>query len=178
MILPMLSTHRVRQEDQRAGSHTWRVIILALLLSAAWLLWSGFFKPLILMFGVLSVAIVLVTAQRMHFFDTDVFALRFTYRLFRFWLWLGREIVRSSLEVTRIVLSPKLPIEPTVVEFDTQCEHPVDRAILGNSITLTPGTLTLTIDEQHLTVHALTANGGRDIEGGEMDRRVSELRSQ
>ncbi len=91
---------------------------------------------------------------------------------------LGREIVRSSLEVTRIVLNPKLPIRPTVVEFDSQCEHPVDRVILGNSITLTPGTLTLSLDEQRFTVHALTEEGARDIESGEMDRRVSELRSR
>jgi multicomponent Na+:H+ antiporter subunit E len=151
--------------------------LLAVLLAAAWLLWSGFFKPLLLALGVLSCAIVLVVAHRMHLFDTDIFALRFTARLLRFWVWLGREIVRSSLEVTRIVLNPKLPIKPTVVEFDSQCEHPVDRVILGNSITLTPGTLTLSLDGQHFTVHSLTEEGARDIAGGEMDRRVSKLRS-
>jgi multicomponent Na+:H+ antiporter subunit E len=75
------------------------------------------------------------------------------------------------------VLSPGLPISPTVAEFDAHCEHPVDRAILGNSITLTPGTLTLSIDGQRFVVHALTEDGARDIIGGEMDRRVSLLRS-
>jgi multicomponent Na+:H+ antiporter subunit E len=148
------------------------------LLVLAWLLWSGYFKPLILIFGAFSCAIVLITAYRMHLFDTDIFELRFISRLFRFWVWLGREVVRSSLEVTRIVLNPKLPIKPTVVEFDSHCEHPVDLAILGNSITLTPGTLTLSIDSQHFMVHALTEHGAHDIEGGAMDRRVSELRSR
>jgi multicomponent Na+:H+ antiporter subunit E len=150
--------------------------VLAILLAAAWLLWSGFLKPVILMFGALSVALVLITAHRMHFFDTDFFALRLTSRLVRFWLWLGREIVRSSLDVTRVVLHPRLPIKPTVVEFDAHCEHPVDQTILGNSITLTPGTLTLSIDDKRFTVHALTEEGARDIAGGEMDRRVSGLR--
>ena len=142
----------------------------------AWLLWSGFFKPLLLILGACSVALVLLVAHRMHLFDTEVFALRFTSRLFRFWAWLGREIVRSSLEVTRAVLNPKLPISPTMAEFDSRCELPVDRAILGNSITLTPGTLTLSIDGQRFLVHALSEQGARDILAGEMDRRVSELR--
>ena len=94
----------------------------------------------------------------------------------RFWVWLGREIVTSSLEVTRAVLSPKLPISPTVAEFDSRCDHPVDRALLGNSITLTPGTLTLSIDGRRFTVHALTESAAREIVAGEMDRRVGELR--
>ena len=165
-------------DTQSTRAYLSRVVLLAILLAAAWLLWSGFFKPLILMFGVLSVTLVMITAHRMHFFDTDIFALRFTYRLVRFWVWLAKEIVRSSIEVTRIVLDPKLPITPTVVEFDAHSEHPVDRTILGNSITLTPGTLTLSLDDQHFTVHALTRDGARDIAGGEMDRRVSELRSK
>jgi multicomponent Na+:H+ antiporter subunit E len=149
---------------------------MGLLLVMAWLLWSGFFKPLLLILGAFSCALVLLIAHRMHLFDTDVFALRFTSRLFKFWIWLGREIVRSSLEVTRAVLSPKLPISPTVAEFESDCKHPVDRAILGNSITLTPGTLTLSIDGQRFTVHALNEQGAQDILDGEMDRRVSELR--
>jgi len=152
------------------------VILLGVLLVAAWLLWSGLFKPLLLVLGGFSCALVLLVAYRMHLFDSDVFALRFTSRLFRYWIWLGREIVRSSLEVTRAVLSPRLTISPTVAEFDSRCEHPVDRVILGNSITLTPGTLTLQIDGQRFIVHSLSEQGARDILDGEMDRRVSELR--
>ena len=152
------------------------MILLGVLLAAAWLLWSGFFNPLMLVLGGFSCALVLLVAYRMHLFDSDVFALRFTSRLFRFWIWLGREIVRSGLEVTRAVLHPRLPISPTVVEFVSGCEHPVDRVILGNSITLTPGTLTLQIDKQHFIVHALNEQGARDILEGEMERRVSGLR--
>ena len=152
------------------------MILLGVLLAAAWLLWSGFFNPLMLVLGGFSCALVLLVAYRMHLFDSDVFALRFTSRLFRFWIWLGREIVRSGLEVTRTVLHPRLPISPTVAKFDSRCEHPVDRVILGNSITLTPGTLTLQIDKQNFVVHALNEQGARAILEGEMDRRVSALR--
>jgi len=53
----------------------------------------------------------------------------------------------------------------------------VDRAILGNAITLTPGTLTLNIEGDRILVHSLTEPGARDILDGEMDRRVAALRS-
>lgn len=154
-----------------------RKVFMAVLLALAWLLWSGLFKPLLLVLGAVSCLLVIFLSQRMRLFDHDVFSLRFIARLARFWAWLAREIVRSSIEVTRAVLSPRLPISPTVAEFDSQCEHPVDRATLGNSITLTPGTLTLRIDDGHFVVHALTEDGARDILGGEMDRRVAALRA-
>lgn len=152
------------------------MVVLAVLLAISWLLWSGMFKPLLLALGAFSCLLVLYLSWRMHLFEHDVFSLRYTGRLFRFWAWLGGEIVRSSLEVTRIVLSPKLLITPTVAEIESRCEHPVDRTILGNSITLTPGTLTLRIDDGHFVVHALTEAGAQDIVAGEMDRRVHALR--
>ena len=153
------------------------IVVLAVVLAASWLLWSGFFKPLLLGLGVFSCLLVLLISYRMHLFDTEAISLRFTVRLVRYWLWLGLEIVRSSLQVTRAVLSPKLPISPTVTEFDSNCKHPLDLAILGNSITLTPGTLTVRIEGRHFLVHALTEEGASDVASGEMDRRVSELRA-
>lgn len=155
-----------------------RVLVMAALLALAWLLWSGLFKPLLIALGALSCALVLLIAYRMHLFDTDLITPRYLSRLVRFWGWLGREIVRSSMEVTRAVLSRDLKISPTVAEFEAHCEHPMDRTILGNSITLTPGTLTLSVDGQRFMVHALHEEGARDILGGEMDRRVSALRGE
>ena len=167
--------------DQDANStrsnSTARMLLMAVLLAAAWILWSGFFTPLLLALGAFSCVLVVYLSNRMHLFDTDVFALRLSLRLFRFWIWLAQEIVRSSLEVSRLVLSRNLPISPTTAEFSTACTHPVDRAILGNSITLTPGTLTLNIDDDKVLVHALTRPGAEDILAGEMDRRVAALRS-
>ena len=154
-----------------------RMVLMALLLAAAWVLWSGFFTPLLLSLGAFSCALVVLLAHRMHLFDTDIFALRLSLRLFRFWAWLAGEVIRSSLQVTRLVLSPKMPISPTVAEFTTSCTHPVDQAILGNSITLTPGTLTLNIDDGNILVHSLTKQGAKEIMAGEMDRRVAALRS-
>lgn len=156
---------------------TARMVLMAALLAAAWLLWSGFFTPLLLGLGAFSCLLVVYLSNRMHLFDEDVYALRLSLRLFRFWAWLAGEIVRSSLEVSRVVLSPSLPISPTLVEIESGSSHPVDRAILGNSIILTPGTLTLNIEGQRLNVHALTRQGAEALAAGEMNRRVSALRS-
>ncbi len=154
---------------------TIRLTVLAIPLIAAWLLWSGLFKPLLLGLGIFSCALTIYVAKRMGFFDSDVFAFRYNTRLFGFWAWLGKEIIKSSLEVARIVLSPKLRIEPEIVALDADDLEPVDQALLGNSITLTPGTLTLDVHEDRILVHALTPAGAKSLLDGEMKRRVAAL---
>jgi multicomponent Na+:H+ antiporter subunit E len=153
-----------------------RMIALFTLLVAAWLLWSGIFKPLLLGLGVFSCLLTIYVTHRMGYFDTDVFALRFRRRLLGYWLWLAKEVVKSSLDVARVVVNPKLPISPQVVKIKASCEHPVDQAILANSITLTPGTLALDVHNGAITVHTLTKAGADDLMKGDMDRRVAALR--
>jgi multicomponent Na+:H+ antiporter subunit E len=159
-----------------AVAHWIRLVILAVLLMIAWVLWSGYLKPLLLGLGIFSSLLVVYLANRMQLQDNHFMERRFLLRILSYWGWLAREVWRSSLEVTRVVLSPRLPISPTVAEFDTRCKLVADQAILGNSITLTPGTLTLQIVDGHFVVHALTEAGARDIVNGEMDRRVAALR--
>ncbi len=153
-----------------------RLILLALLLAAAWLLWSGLYKPLLLGLGVVSCVLTLWVVRRMGYFDADVFAFRYNFRLMGFWGWLGAEIVRSSIAVARHVLSPALKVEPRSVRLDVSHLEPVDQALLGNSITLTPGTLTLDVDQGQLLVHALDVDGAQGLVDGEMQRRVEDLR--
>jgi multicomponent Na+:H+ antiporter subunit E len=161
---------------RNSGTIAVRALALASVLVAAWLLWSGLYKPLLLALGAFSCALVIYLSFRMRLFEYSVFTLRFGWRLLGFWGWLGKEAVKSSLLVSRIVLSPRLPISPTVTELDGASRHPVDLATLGNCITLTPGTLTLRIRDGRLTVHALTSEVADDLLDGEMNRRVARLR--
>lgn len=158
-------------------SPRYRMLILLLVLAAAWLLWSGLFKPLLLGLGLLSCAITFLLVRRMGYFDDQLYALRFSFRLLSYWVWLGREIIRSSIDVARIVINPRLPISPRVVELKATTQHSVDQVILANSITLTPGTLALDLHEGLIQVHTLTEAGARDLMSGEMDGRVSRLRA-
>ena len=153
-----------------------RMIILVLALVAAWLLWSGLYKPLLLMLGVFSCMVTFGIVRRMGYFDDKLFALHFSARLLHYWLWLGREIWRSSIDVARIVLHPDLPISPRILEIKSTSKRPYDQVILGNSITLTPGTLSLDVHKGVITVHALTEAAARELAAGEMDRRVSALK--
>lgn len=153
-----------------------RILILLVLLIAAWVLWSGYLKPLLLGLGALSCLLTVWIVRRMGYFDDDTFAFRYDWRLLGFWAWLGREVVLSSIEVARVVLRPRLDVDPKVVNIDGSGLGPLDLALLGNSITLTPGTLTLDVHEGRLLVHALTSDGAAALERGEMQRRVAALR--
>jgi len=152
-----------------------RILIFALVLIATWLLWSGFFKPLLLGLGALSCLLTLYLVRRMGYFDNERFAFHYDYRLLGFWVWLGREIIASSLDVARVVLRRHIEVEPTLIDIDASHLAPVDQVLLGNSITLTPGTLTLDVHEGRLRVHSLTAKGAAALEEGEMQRRVAAL---
>lgn len=150
-------------------------LVLTLLLAATWLLWSGMFKPLLVGLGLFSCVLTVFIIRRMGYFDRQVYAFRYDLRLVGFWLWLLGEIARSSLEVARVVLSRKLRLSTEVIELDVRSLDQVDQVLLGNSITLTPGTLTLEAHNDKLVVHALTAEGARSLRGGEMKRRVAAL---
>lgn len=153
-----------------------RTLSLLALLIAAWVLWSGQFQSLLLILGAFSCLLTAYLTWRMGYFDNDFFALRFGARLVGYWAWLAKEVVRSSIEVARVVINPRLPISPQTVEIQVTASHPVDQAILGNSITLTPGTLALDVHRGKIQVHCLTQAGADDLMSGEMNRRVAALR--
>jgi multicomponent Na+:H+ antiporter subunit E len=155
-----------------------RVLMLFVLLIAAWVLWSGYLKPLLLGLGALSCVLTVWIVRRMGYFDDETFAFHYDWRLLGFWAWLGREVVISSVEVARVVLRRRIDVEPKVVNVDGSGLEPVDLALLGNSITLTPGTLTLDVNEGRLLVHALTPEGAAALQRGEMQRRVAALRTR
>lgn len=154
---------------------TARLALLLFILAAAWLLWSGLYKPLLLGLGAFSCVLTCYVVRRMGYFDGDFFMLRFSGRFFGYLLWLTQEVVRSSIEVARVVLTPSLPISPQVIEIEAGGLNPVDQAILGNSITLTPGTLTLDLHDDRITVHTLTKAGARALVASRMDQRVADL---
>ena len=155
-----------------------RMLVLLIPLVAAWLLWSGLYKPLLLGLGLFSCVLTIYIKHRMEYFQTEMFALQFGRRLIGYWLWLAKEVVKSSLDVARIIVTPSLPISPEVVTIKASCNQPVDQATLANSITLTPGTLALDVYKGEITVHALTKAGADELRKGEMDRRILALRGK
>jgi multicomponent Na+:H+ antiporter subunit E len=130
------------------------------------------YKPLMLTLGALSVALTILLAWRMRFFKKRLFALRFSFGILRYWGWLFIEVVKSSIQVMRVVLRPTIEVAPVVVKIPRNQRSEFQTMMLGNSITLTPGTITLDVDEDTILVHALTEAGADDLVAGEMARRV------
>lgn len=92
--------------------------------------------------------------------------------------WLGGQIVVASVQVARIVLSPKLDIEPRMFRFEHELPHNLARAVLANSVTLTPGTVTIDVLGNEFFVHALTPDAAEALQStraGDMKARVSSL---
>lgn len=89
--------------------------------------------------------------------------------------WLAWEVVVSGLQVAYVVLHPRLSVDPRLVRFRSQLPHTLARLTLANSITLTPGTVTLEVEGDEFLVHALTPVGARGIEERTIRNRVVAL---
>lgn len=152
-----------------------RLVGLAAVLLAFWLLLSGHYEALLIGYGLLSVFICVVFARRLDILDGESFPLHLVGRGILYWPWLIYEIVKSAIDVTKIILNPKLPISPTLVRVNAHQGGPVGIATYANSITLTPGTISAAVSEKRkeILVHSLTEEGAEALEDGEMDRRVS-----
>lgn len=152
-----------------------RAAVLFVILLLLWLLLSGIYQPLLLGLGVASCALVVWIALRKDVLDAEGLPMHLNlWRTLCYALWLGWQILLSTLDVTRRIWHPALPISPGVRHVPAKLGD-VARVIYANSITLTPGTLSIDVDEDRILVHSLTEEGLADLEGGEMYRRVKEL---
>lgn len=152
------------------------VLICLAILVVEWLIWSGIYQPLLLALGAFSCGLSAYLAHRVGFFREES-GLYIIPRLPFYWAAISVEIIRSSFEVARIILNPKLPISPTVIEMDAEPQGPIGQATLGNAITLSPGTVTLDIYDGRLQVHCLTREGAQDLLSSNTNRLAAALTS-
>ncbi len=149
-----------------------RLLILVVALVATWLVWSGLYKPLLLGLGVVSVALTLWLSIRMGLHRRAVYALDLVPKLLGFWASLLVDIIKSNFVVARIILSPGLPISPTLVQLEPELEGQVGRATLANSITLTPSTVTIDAHRGVFLVHCLTRESARETRESDLGQRL------
>lgn len=153
-----------------------RPLTIAISLLAFWLLLSGMFEPFLIGAGVGSAIAVTLLVRRMRRIDaTPVAAHINLLRLLAYALWLIREIIVAAWDVSKRILHPRLPISPTLVEFVPTQTTEVGLVIHANSITLTPGTISVEVEPDHFLVHALSREGGAALAGSEMDSRCTSL---
>lgn len=170
--IPITSVADDRKSDRPTLS---RILALGVVLFALWLVLSGIYEPLLITFGIISVLIVLAIAIRMDVVDHEGFPVQLSYRLLMYVPWLLREIGKANLDVTKIILARDLKISPKLATFNASQRTDLGRFIYGNSITLTPGTITVGVYGNEFEIHALTHDAFTGTEEGEMDRRIAQL---
>ena len=148
---------------------------LAATLFAFWLLLSGIYTPFLVLSGLGASIGVALLAQRMELIDREGHPIHLALAAMGYWPWLFKEIAKSGWQVSRIILDPRLPISPTLVRFKPSQATSVALATHANSITLTPGTITVEASHEEFLVHALTRQAAAGVVDSEMDRRVSRL---
>jgi multicomponent Na+:H+ antiporter subunit E len=152
-----------------------RYLSLTLFLFAFWLALSGHYTLFLTAAGAASAILCLLAAIRMRTADEEGHPVQLFAGAVTYLPWLFREIAKSAWAVTKIVLDPALPISPTMTVVRSSQTSRVGVNVYANSITLTPGTITVGVSGNDLTVHALVRDGALDLEDGGMDRRVSQF---
>jgi multicomponent Na+:H+ antiporter subunit E len=150
------------------------IFSLTLLLGGLWLGLSGHFDPLLLSLGAVSVCLTVFLAHRMEVIDHESHPVHLTIRLVRFWAYLVRKIVEANIDVAGRILKPGKTIAPAMVEVPLPQRTSLGKVIYANSITLTPGTVSVSLEKESVIVHALTPEAAEDLARGEMASSVPE----
>jgi multicomponent Na+:H+ antiporter subunit E len=150
-------------------------VALVFTLFAFWLVLSGMFTPFLLAAGLAASILITLLAWRMEVTDSEGHPIHLALGALFYWPWLAGQIALSGWRVTKIILHPRLPIRPALVRFRPSQHTTVGLVTHANSITLTPGTVTIEAAHDEFLVHALTREGAQSLAGSEIDRRVRRL---
>ncbi|MGH7827620.1 MAG: Na+/H+ antiporter subunit E [Candidatus Binatia bacterium] len=161
-----------------------RLVLQFTVLFAFWLILSGKLEVKYLIFGLASAALVTFVTQdllepedrqRKKQALSAASLLKTGWRLFSYFVWLAYSIVEANLQVAYLVLHPKLPIKPGMLRFRTRLQSKAGRVLLANSITLTPGTITVDLTEGTYLVHALVPDAAGSLLEAKMQSKLEAI---
>lgn len=139
-----------------------------------WLLLNGRWTTEIAVVGVVLSALLYLFAWKfMDYGPKKEWAVaRRLFRIIGYFFYLVGEIFRSAAQTIHYIWSPRDQVVPTLTSFRTRLRTDAGKVVLANSITMTPGTITVSIQEDKLLVHCLDETFAEGLEGSEMERRV------
>jgi multicomponent Na+:H+ antiporter subunit E len=170
---PAASTREPREDRRRHLPH---IIYTFLLLMPFWLLLSGHYDTFHISLGVFCCLLVSRASADLLFGHIGiankhiVFTRYLTYIPWHFW-----QIVLANIHVAKLVLAPKPPINPKIISFRTKLTNDLALVTFANSITLTPGTITVDLVDNTFYVHAIDDAMAEDLLGGEMENRIDRI---
>lgn len=148
------------------------IVLLTIVLAVLWLMLSGYwFKPLLLGFGALAVVCSVTLTLRMGLLDAESAPFAGLGRFAAYWGWLGGEIFKANIQVVKLALAPDLNIKPVMTRVAVSLKNDMARATYANSITLTPGTVTVEVEETGFLIHALDESFADQDAFRDMERR-------
>jgi len=147
---------------------------MAIGLFGLWLLLSGFYdNSLLLGFGIISCVVCVYIAARMDVVDHESVPLQLKLGILGYLLWLTAEIGKANWAVTKVILSPRMKLQQRMINVPASQKTDVGRVTFANSITLTPGTITVETEKNGFLVHALTNDAADYAALADMGERVT-----
>ena len=152
-----------------------RVLSLVVVLVCLWMSLSGHTAPLLLTMGAASIGLITWLAMRMHVVDEEGVPFDVSHRALPYSLWLLIEIVKSNIAMAKLITRKELDLDPQLVRVPTGTRSDLGRVVYANSITMTPGTVTLEATPDELVVHAIDGPTAAGLRTGDMQRRAARV---
>ena len=149
-----------------------RIIIATILIFLFWFMLSGHTETLLIVLGILSSILTVYLSQRMNIIDHESYPFHLSARLLRYYPYLAKEIIVANIDVIKRILKPGNSISPQIITLPVPQQTDLSKVIYANSITLTPGTVTLDLSGNELKVHALSEEAAADLQTGQMAKAV------
>ena len=181
---PIEDTLSMPKTSIRSQNRLFSIVLQFVILFAFWLLLSGRFQAKYIIIGAIAAALV-------TFLTNDLFYMvlqrgerpgirirRILLQMGRFLLyipWLLLQIIQANLQVAYLVLHPRMPIEPGLLLFRTKMRKGIARVTLGNSITLTPGTITVSLEDGNYIIHNLKPPLASSLVEGKMQNKIAHV---
>ena len=138
-----------------------------------WFLLSGMTNLLMIMLGLFSSFLVVWIINKMDLIDHEVSFHNFNIgKLIIYFFWLLREIIVSNLKVCLYIVTPNKKINPEIIKIKSSQNSEFANVLYANSITLTPGTVTINVDKNDFTVHTLDTQFKESLEKNIMDQKI------
>ena len=136
-----------------------------------WVVLSGHYTPFLLGIGVISCVFVVFLIIKMNILDDEAHPIKFLFSAIKYWPWLLGQIIQSAVNVAKIIINPNLPITPTMIKIKPLQKTDIGIVAFANSITLTPGTISVETNKDNILVHAITRDNAFDLEQGVMNEK-------
>lgn len=148
-----------------------------LLFFLLWLIFNGNITLEIILFGlVISGLMYAFICKFMDYsFKKDIMVIKKAGYIVQYIGILLFEIVKANVSVTKLIISSKYIIEPAIVSFHTTLKSKTARVVLANSITLTPGTITISVEDDKMVIHCLDKEFGQGLSGCLFERLLEKL---